>query len=326
MGPIDQQTQKEVIRMVSFLLKRLLFMLLTLWIIITCTFYLIHLLPGTPLSNEERLPPEIRDQILKQYGLDQPLSVQYIQFIKNLLQGDLGKSLSYDGRSITDMLIQRFYASAFIGMQAILFGVLVGTTLGIFAAYKRGSWMDQLTTLIAVLGVSIPHFVFAGILSYWIGVKGKWLPPALWGSYEHTILPSLALSVYVIAQISRFIRTEMIEVLHQNYIKTAMAKGFSRQTAILRHGLRNAMIPGITILGPLTVNILTGSLVVENIFAVPGMGSLFVESIINNDYTLILGVTIFYSLLILMAFLLIDLLYGVIDPRIRLVKTKEGSF
>ncbi|MCF6133671.1 ABC transporter permease [Thermoactinomyces vulgaris] len=298
-------------------------MVLTLWIIVTATFFLMHSLPGTPLKNEEKLPPLIREQIMETYGLNDPLPVQYVNFMKRLVQGDFGKSLSHDGRSVTEMLLEGFEASAFIGGQALVFGVLVGLLLGVGAALRRGGWLDNVATVIAVGGISIPSFVMAALLSYWVGVKWQILPAALWGSYEHTILPSLALSFTVIAQMSRYVRTEMVEVMDQDYMKTAKAKGLGRQAIVFRHALRNALIPAITVLGPLAVNIITGSLVVETIFAVPGIGLFFVESIQVNDYTLIMGVTIFYSILILATIFLVDILYGVIDPRIRLTGAKE---
>jgi oligopeptide transport system permease protein len=282
-----------------------------------------HSLPGTPLKNEEKLPPLIREQIMETYGLNDPLPVQYVNFMKRLVQGDFGKSLSHDGRSVTEMLLEGFEASAFIGGQALVFGVLVGLLLGVGAALRRGGWLDNVATVIAVGGISIPSFVMAALLSYWVGVKWQILPAALWGSYEHTILPSLALSFTVIAQMSRYVRTEMVEVMDQDYMKTAKAKGLGRQAIVFRHALRNALIPAITVLGPLAVNIITGSLVVETIFAVPGIGLFFVESIQVNDYTLIMGVTIFYSILILATIFLVDILYGIIDPRIRLTGAKE---
>jgi oligopeptide transport system permease protein len=298
-------------------------MVLTLWIIVTATFFLMHSLPGTPLKNEEKLPPLIRDQIMETYGLKDPLPVQYVNFMKRLVQGDFGQSLSYDGRSVTEMLLEGFEASAFIGAQALVFGVLVGLLLGVGAALRRGGWLDNVATVIAVGGISIPSFVLAALLSYWVGVKWQILPAGLWGTYEHTILPSLALSFTVIAQISRYVRTEMVEVMDQDYMKTAKAKGLGRQAIVFRHALRNALIPAITVLGPLAVNIITGSLIVETIFAVPGIGEFFVQSIQVNDYTLIMGVTIFYSILILATIFLVDILYGVIDPRIRLTGAKE---
>ncbi|MGI6473610.1 MAG: ABC transporter permease [Thermoactinomyces vulgaris] len=309
--------------MLRYILSRLGYMVLTLWIIVTATFFLMHSLPGTPLKNEEKLPPLIREQIMETYGLNDPLPVQYVNFMKRLVQGDFGKSLSYDGRSVTEMLLEGFEASAFIGAQALVFGVLVGLLLGVGAALRRGGWLDNVATVIAVGGISIPSFVLAALLSYWVGVKWQILPAGLWGSYEHTILPSLALSFTVIAQMSRYVRTEMVEVMDQDYMKTAKAKGLGRQAIVFRHALRNALIPAITVLGPLAVNIITGSLVVETIFAVPGIGEFFVQSIQVNDYTLIMGVTIFYSILILATIFLVDILYGVIDPRIRLTGAKE---
>ena len=191
----------------------------------------------------------------------------------NLVQGDLGMSLSQNGRSVNELLSDRIGPSAFIGFQGILFGIVIGLLLGIVAALKRGTWVDSLASATAVFGVSIPNFVLAGLFSYWIGVKFGWLPPALWGGYEYTILPSLALSVYVIAPMSRYIRTEMVEVMEQDYIRTAKQRDCPGEKIITNHALRNAMIPAVTVLGPLTVNILTGSLVVENIFGIPGIGN-----------------------------------------------------
>jgi oligopeptide transport system permease protein len=298
-------------------------MLVTLFIITTVTFFLVRMLPGTPLANEEKLPAEIREQILEQYGLKDPLYIQYGKFMGHLLQGDLGMSLSQSGRSVNELLSDRIGPSAIIGFQGILIGIVIGLLLGIAAALKRNTWVDSLASATAVFGVSIPNFVLAGLLSYWIGVKFGWLPPALWGGYEYTILPSLALSVYVIAQVSRYIRTEMVEVLDQDYIRTAKAKGLTWRKIITNHALRNAMIPAVTVLGPLTVNILTGSLVVENIFGIPGIGNLFVESIMVNDYTTVLGTTIFYSILFLGVTFIVDVLYGIIDPRIRISAAKE---
>jgi oligopeptide transport system permease protein len=247
-------------------------MVVTLWLIITITFFIMHLLPGTPLKNEEKIPPQVREQILEQYGLKDPLPVQYVKFMGNLLQGDLGKSMTLDGREVVEFIAQGFPVSAFVGSQAVIFGTLIGLLLGTIAGLNRGKLVDNAAIIVAVLGVSVPSFVMGGFLSYFVGVKLQWLPPGLWESYESSILPSLALSFGVIAQISRYVRTEMVEVLDQDYMKTAKAKGLNRSTVIIRHALRNALIPAVTVLGPLAVNIITGSLVIEQIFALPGLG------------------------------------------------------
>ncbi|SDY11859.1 ABC transporter permease [Thermoactinomyces sp. DSM 45892] len=309
--------------MARYILKRFSLMIVTLLVIITATFFLMHSLPGTPLKNEEKLSPELRAQILEQYGLDKPAYVQYFKFLGNLAQGDLGKSLNYDGREVTDMLMQGFGPSLLIGSQALILGVIIGLILGVLAALKRNTWLDSLATGVSIMGVSIPSFVLAALLAYFVGVKLGWLPATGYDSYSATIMPSFALSFAVIAQISRYVRTEMVEVLEQDYMRTAKAKGISRLAILVRHALRNALIPAITVMGPLAVNIITGSLVVELAFAVPGMGKMFVESITNNDYTVIMGTTIFYSVLIVVTLFIVDLLYGFIDPRIRITGAKE---
>ncbi|GGA44253.1 peptide ABC transporter permease [Kroppenstedtia guangzhouensis] len=306
-----------------YILQRMAYMLITLWVIITFTFFLMHLMPGSPLQNVEKIPEELQEAILKEYGLDKPLPVQYVQFLGNLAQGSLGYSYKYDGRSVTDLLMQGFPASAQLGIQSIIFGSLVGVLLGSIAALRRGTWVDNTANVISVLGYSVPSFVIATLLSYYVGVKWGILPTGLWGSFQHTILPTLSLSFLVIATIARYIRTEMLEVLGQDYMKTAKAKGLSRTASIGRHALRNALIPAVTVMGPLVIGLITGSLVVEQIFAVPGMGWMFVESIQVKDYTVIMGVTIFYSALLIISIFLIDILYGVIDPRIRISGAKE---
>lgn len=282
-----------------------------------------HFLPGSPLSNEEKLPPNLKGRILEEYGLDKPVPVQYALYLGNLLQGDLGLSFSYDGRSVSGLIAQGFPASLQIGLQGLLFGGLIGILLGTVAALKRGTWVDNTATILAVIGVSVPSFVLAAVFSYYIGVQMGILPPGGWESFAHTILPSLALSFLVIAQVTRYIRSELLDVFSQDYMKTAKAKGMGRRVIVFRHALRNALIPTVTVLGPLTVNLITGSLVVEQIFGVPGLSTLFVNSIMTNDYTLIMGTTIFYAFLFMVSVFIVDILYGVIDPRIRVAGMKE---
>jgi oligopeptide transport system permease protein len=308
---------------IKYTLKRLGYMLITLTIIATATFFLMKLLPGSPLTNQEKLSPEQQQIILDKYGLNDPLPVQYVNYMTNLAQGDLGLSFQYDNRPVTQIIGDRIGPSAQLGFQAMVLGTFIGLALGIIAAIRHNSWMDYGATTIAVLGISIPAFVFAGWLQYYVGVKLGWLPVALWGEFKHTILPTLALTVGVVATIARFMRTEMLEVLGSDYILLAKAKGITRIATILKHGVRNAMIPIVTILGPMTVGIMTGTLVIEQIFAVPGLGFQFVSSINTNDYTVIMGVTLFFSVLFIGVIFLVDILYGIIDPRIRLAGGKK---
>ncbi|MGF2615355.1 ABC transporter permease [Rossellomorea vietnamensis] len=309
--------------MIRYTMKRLAYMFLTLLIIATATFFLMKLLPGSPLTNQEKLTPEQKEIILDKYGLNDPLPVQYVTYMTNLAQGDLGLSFQYDNRPVTDIIGQRIGPSAQLGFQAIVLGTFIGLALGIIAALRHNSWLDYSATLIAVLGISIPSFVFAGLMQYWIGVELRWLPVALWGGFEYTIMPTLALTVGVVATIARFMRTEMLEVLGSDYILLAKAKGITKTATVLKHGVRNAMIPIITILGPMTVGIMTGTLVIERIFSVPGLGEQFVNSINTSDYTVIMGVTLFYSVLFIGVIFLVDILYGIIDPRIRLAGGKK---
>ncbi|MBN8192452.1 ABC transporter permease [Bacillus sp. NTK074B] len=309
--------------MVKYSIQRIVYMIITLLIIATATFFLMKLLPGSPLQNTERLTPEQQQIILDKYGLNDPLPEQYVNYMVGLAKGDLGLSFQYDNRKVTSMIGDRIGPSALIGFQAMVLGTFLGLLIGIIAAIKHNSWLDYGSTSLAVIGISIPSFVFAGLLQYYVGVKLQWLPVALWGEYKHTILPTLALTVLVVATIARFMRTEMLEILNSDYILLAKAKGITKAGTIVKHAVRNALIPIVTILGPMTVNIMTGALVVEKIFAVPGLGEQFVRSIELNDYTVIMGITLFYSALFIGVIFLVDILYGIIDPRIRLAGGKK---
>lgn len=300
-----------------YILGRIGYMLITFFIISTFTFFLMQTLPGSPF-NDERLSESQKERLYERYGLDEPVPIQYVKYMTNILKGDFGVSFQYDGRAVTDIIGERIGASAVLGAQSILVGCVIGIILGIIAAIKHNTAIDYMAMVIAVIGLSVPNFVFAGLLQYWIGVRLQWLPVAFWEGFEYSILPTIALSVFVIATIARFMRTEMLEVLGQDYIITAKAKGLNQFAIVLKHGLRNAAIPIVTILGPLTVNLLTGTLVIEKIFSVPGLGEQFVKSIMTNDFSVIMGVTLFYSILFIGVVLIVDILYGLIDPRIRL--------
>ncbi|MGN7175557.1 peptide ABC transporter permease [Paenibacillus sp. FSL R5-0490] len=311
--------------MKKYLFFRVINILITLYIIATATFFLMKQLPGSPFDEERlsSLSEEQRMEFYAKYGLDKPLHEQYILYLKNLVQGEMGDSFYFKGQDVSDLIASRVGPSVLLGFQAVLLGFTVGIVLGIIAAFKHNTMWDFSTMLVAVLGVSVPNFVFAALLQYYVGLKMGLLPVAFWESYSSSIMPTLSLSLIVIALIARFTRNEMLEVLQQDYMLTARAKGLSQFKVIYKHAIRNALIPVITILGPIVVSLLTGSLVIENIFGVPGIGSLFVDSIKVNDYTTIMGLTLFYSAFFVLTMLVIDLMYGVIDPRIRISGAKE---
>ncbi|PHA01438.1 peptide ABC transporter permease [Bacillus pseudomycoides] len=306
-----------------YTLQRFAYMIITLFLITTLTFFLMKLLPGSPLKNQEKLSPAQKEIILEKYGLNDPLPVQYAHYMKNLVQGDLGVSFQYDNRPVTDMIVGRIGPSAQLGFQAIVLGTIMGLLLGIVAALRTNTWADYGATFISVLGMSVPGFVFAALLQYYIAVQLEWLPVAFWKGFEYTILPTIALSVGVTATIARFARTELIEVMQADYILTAKAKGISQGVIIVKHALRNSLIPVITILGPMVAGLMTGTLVIEQVFAIPGLGEQFVKSITLNDYTVIMGTTIFYSAVFVFVIFIVDILYGVVDPRIRLAGGKK---
>lgn len=306
----------------KYVLKRVFFMAITLWLIATITFFLMQLLPGTPYTNQERLSPETIAMLNQQVGLDKPVIVQYGIYLSNLLQGDFGISFQFKNQPVAHLLAGRVGPSLQLGLQAIIFGTVIGTILGTISAMKQNTWADTSSTLVAILGRSIPNFVFAVLLQYIFAIRLHVLPIAKWDGFIYTILPTIALAMSPLADSARFIRTEMVEVLHSDYVELARAKGLSRWEIAFKHGLRNSLISLMTLLGPLAVALMTGSLVVENIFAIPGIGEQFVKSITTNDYPTIMAVTILYSFMLIFVILVVDLLYGLVDPRIRV---SEGS-
>jgi oligopeptide transport system permease protein len=313
--------------MASYIGKRLVYLMITLLIILTATFFLMKKLPGTPFDTERfaLLPEAQQTQFLEKYGLNDPVIMQYGKYILNVFKGDLGTSFFYSGKPVNDVIFGRIGPSALIGLQAILIGLSIGLLLGIVAACWHNSEIDYFTMVLAVLGVSVPNFVVAALLQYFIGLKWGILPVAFWESWKSSVLPSIALSFGVTAMIARFMRTEMLDVLAQDYIVTARAKGLNQFKVLMRHAIRNSIIPVVTILGPIIVNLLTGSLAVENIYGIPGIGSLFVDCIKTNDYSTIMGITIFYSAFYILVVMIVDILYSVIDPRIRLAAGEEGQ-
>ncbi|RKQ89123.1 ABC transporter permease [Brockia lithotrophica] len=309
--------------MLAYTFRRFMSMLFTLFIIATLTFFLVHALPGGPYKNPEKLTPEIKQLFDRKYGLDKPVAVQYVMYLENLLQGNLGYSFKYENQTVDEIIARSFPVSAQIGLQALLVGLPVGLLFGVLAALNRARALDYGLVFLAVLGVSIPSFVLAGFLQYIFGVKLRVLPVALWGGFEYSILPTLSLAVGVVALVTRLMRTSMLDVLGADFLRTAVAKGLSRRTVIWRHALRNALLPIVTIFGVLVVDLITGSIIIEQIFSVPGIGQHYVTSINNNDYTLVMGLTIFYSLLFVLAIFFTDIAYGLVDPRIRIAGRKE---
>lgn len=305
--------------MLRYILKRVGIMFLTLFIIITMTFFIIRAVPGDPLSSMARnLPEQVKINFYAKYGLDQPLFIQYLKFMKNLFMLDLGESLVYPGRSVAENIKRFSPVSARLGIQAVIFGFTTGVSFGILAAFKRNKWPDYVVMFLAILGVSIPGFVTASLLQYYFTVKIPLLPTTGWGTTAHTILPTIALAFGSVAAYARYMRANVLDVLHQDYILTARAKGVPRFSLIWRHVIRNAILPAITILGPQIAGIFIGSFVIEKIFSIPGFGFNYVSAIQNRDFSMILGQTIFFAALYITALLVVDILYGLVDPRIRI--------
>ncbi|MBG9977776.1 ABC transporter permease [Ruoffia tabacinasalis] len=304
-----------------YILRRVALMAVTLFIIISVTFLLVQFLPGSPFANEELLTETQLALLYEKYGLNEPIHIQYFNYIRNVLKGDFGVSFQFNNIPVTQILADRAGPSIQLGLQAMVLGTTVGTILGIIAAVKQNTWIDTLTSTVAIGGRSVPNFVFAVLLQFIFAVVLEWLPIAFWrDGFLSSILPTIALAISPTAEAARFIRTEMIEVLNSDYIELAKAKGFSRIYIISKHALRNAIIPLLTILGPVTASLMTGSLVIENIFSIPGIGEQFTKSILVNDYPTIMGVTIMYSVILVVIILIVDILYGLIDPKMRVTK------
>ncbi|EOI6342806.1 oligopeptide ABC transporter permease [Listeria monocytogenes] len=303
--------------MVKYTLKRVLYMLITLFIIASVTFVLMKFLPGTPYRNQEKLSDEQIHMMNEKYGLNDSIPVQYFNYMTGLVKGDLGVSFQLDNRPVSEILSALIGPSVQLALEAMAFGVIFGILLGVIAAMYQNRWPDYTSTFIAILGKSVPSFVFATVLQYWLGAKLQIFPVAGWGAFADTILPAFALAMFPLATAARFMRTELIDVFASDYVLLAKAKGNSRTEVAVKHAIRNALIPLITVLGPLSVALMTGSLVIENIYSIPGIGSQFVSSIQTNDYPVIMGTTILFAVMLVFVILVVDILYGLIDPRIR---------
>lgn len=305
--------------MLRFILRRLLVAIPTLFLIVTATFFLMHAAPGSPFALDRPLPPEVIENVKAKYGFDKPLPVQYLNYLGDVLTGDLGPSLKYTGKTVNEIIAEGFPTSVRIGLSALILASLLGITLGVFAALRQNKWPDYGATTVAILGVCIPTFVTAPLLVLLFSVKLGWLPIAgLNAGLKSYVLPVIVLSLPMIAVISRLTRAGMIETLASNYVRTARAKGLPERTVVLRHALKTALLPLVSYLGPACASIITGSLVVERIFAVPGLGKSFVLGALQRDYTVVMGVVILYATLILVLNLVADVVYAMLDPRVRL--------
>ncbi len=321
----------------KFLVNRIVMGLVTLWLVITITFFLLHLLPGDPFQSEKAIPPKIKENLMAKYHLDKPLGEQYMQYLKNVAKGDLGMSMKVRGRSVNDVIKQSFPVSADLGARSIIFALVVGIPLGIVAALNRGKYQDKIAMVIAVIGISVPSFVLAGLMQkYFVDIHNGILIDKLgfpdflkirlsgWDSPEKKILPVIALGLYTVALIARLLRDKMIEVMGQDYIRLAIAKGVKPGAIVLKHSLRNAILPIITIMGPTIAAVLTGSFVIEKAFTIPGLGKYYIQSINDRDYTMVLGVTVFYAAFLILMMIVMDIVYVMVDPKIKLGKGDEA--
>jgi oligopeptide transport system permease protein len=306
--------------MLRLLFRRLLVAIPTLFLVITIAFFMMRAAPGSPFVNERQLSPEVEKAVMAEFGMDRPLVEQYVNYLKGVAVGDFGPSLKYRGRTVVDILKENYQVSLKLGLSSILLAALIGVSLGIIAALRQNRMADYLTMAVAILGVCIPTFVTAPLLVLAFASRLGWLPTAGWndGALINMVLPVTVLALPQIAIISRLTRAGMIEVLRSNYIRTARAKGLPESLIVRKHALRAAILPLVSYLGPACAGLLTGSLVVEKIFNLPGLGKFFVMSALQRDYTVVMGMVIVYALLILALNLIADMLYAALDPRVRL--------
>lgn len=311
-------------QMLVYVSKRLLEAVFVVWVIATLTFALLRFLPGGPFDSEKALPPEIKASIEAKYGLDKPLLQQYSDFIGGLLKGELGDSYKYIGRPVSSIIAETLPVSFQLGFYAMLLAFLLGLPLGIYAASKHNTWIDNTLMIFAISGVALPSFMVGPLLvmmfSFGVpfGIFQGWLPPALWESPLYYLLPVVTLGLRPAAIFARMSRSSVLDVIQADFVRTARAKGLAQQVILYKHVLKNSLIPVLTIAGPLLAGVLSGSFVIEIIFAIPGMGKHLVQSVTNRDYPLIMGLTLVYSIMLIVANLIVDLLYTVVDPRIKL--------
>lgn len=300
-----------------YIIKRLIISIITIFVLAGIVFFLIRLLPGDPFLNE-KVPEEIQERMREYYGLNEPVIVQFFTYLKNLIRGDMGYSLRYKNRSVNEILFEAFPYSADLGIRATIFALLIGVFLGIVAAKNKGRKWDNISMIIAIIGVSVPSFIIGSLLQYFLAVKLKMLPVAQYTSLRHTLMPTFALGLNTLAVLARLMRTSMIEVVSMDFIKNARAKGLSEFQITWKHQIRNAILPVVTILGTTVAALLTGTFVIENIFAIPGLGKHYVLGIQNLDYSMVSGLTLFFGTFLVVTQFIVDILYGFIDPRIRI--------
>ena len=305
--------------MFAYAVRRLGSAIPTLFIIVTIAFFMMRVAPGGPFDREKQLPPEIEANILKAYNLDKPLHQQYIDYIGGILHGDFGPSFKYLDFTVTDLILAGFPVSLRLGLSAIVLAVVIGVTAGTSAALKQNSTFDYIVMGVAMTGIAIPNFVMAPLLALIFGVYLSWLPVAGWGggALQNQVLPVVTLALPQVAYIARLTRGSMVETMHSNFIRTARAKGLAEKIVVVRHALKGGLLPVVSYLGPATAAVITGSVVIESIFDVPGIGRYFVTGALNRDYPVVMGVVIFYAVLIIALNLVVDLIYGFLDPRVK---------
>lgn len=304
--------------MPTLILKRILMALPVLFLVATLSFCLIRVVPGGPFDADKNLPDEIVANLKAKYNLDKPLPEQYVLYMQRLGRGDLGVSYKYVSRTVNDILLDAFPVSLVLGGLALALAVLVGVPLGAVAALGRGRWQDTLAMFLSTFGISVPGFVIGALFIYVFGIQLRILPVGLWESPWHMILPAITLAFSPAAYLARLTRASALEIVQKDWVRTAQAKGLSGSATVLKHIMRNSLVPVITVLGPLTAILITGSFVVEYIYAIPGMGRFFITAVMNRDYDLILGTTLIFAVLLIMANTFVDIAYQILDPRMRI--------
>ncbi|MGV3011681.1 ABC transporter permease [Streptococcus thoraltensis] len=303
--------------MIKYILKRLAILLITLWVVITLSFFLMQVMPGTPYNNP-RLTDEMIALMNKQYGLDKPVWQQYVKYLFDILQGDFGTSYQSINQPVSRMLSQRLGVSVQLGLQALIIGIGSGLVVGAISARNKNNKIDGFLSIVSIMGISVPSFIIGLLLLDYLGFKWQLLPLSGWGTFAQSVLPTLGLAIPIFAQVTRFFRSEMIETLNSDYIQLARAKGLTVRQVTNKHAYRNSMIPVLTLVGPLAAGVLTGSALMERIFSIPGIGQLFVTAIPTKDYPVIMGTTIVYSVMLMVAILATDIIISIVDPRVRL--------